>query len=348
MNNYVFLGTLLAVFGTVMYWGFSRLPEERWQILASLPVGKTAAGRWNGVNITWYGLLNANANAIAVGLALLLLCSLGLSFPVAASMVLPIMLLSLPAAKIIARLVEKKSATLTVAGATFVGCLTAPLVIFLAARFWGEPAGAALILPAFAAFGSAYAIGEGLGRLACLSFGCCYGKPLDQCGDRTRRLLKPFAQTYIGHTKKAAYEGKLEGVRTVPVQALTSIVNVATGLGSIGFFLNSRFTGALLLSLMGTQVWRIFSETLRADYRGPGRFSVYQFMAVIIAIYACALAVWLPSSGLVPNIKIGLAVLWAPGPLLLLQALWFSVLWFTGRSAVTASFITFHVVRNRI
>ena len=33
-----------------------------------------------------------------------------------------------------------------------------------------------------AALAIGYILGEGLGRLACLSFGCCYGKPLDQCG----------------------------------------------------------------------------------------------------------------------------------------------------------------------
>ncbi len=34
------------------------------------------------------------------------------------------------------------------------------------------------IIPALAAVMIAYAFGEGLGRLACISFGCCYGVAL--------------------------------------------------------------------------------------------------------------------------------------------------------------------------
>jgi hypothetical protein len=53
-----------------------------------------------------------------------------------------------------------------------------------------------------AAAAIAYAFGEGLGRLACISFGCCYGRPLHQCHPMVQPFLSRFCLTFTGHTKK--------------------------------------------------------------------------------------------------------------------------------------------------
>ncbi len=47
-----------------------------------------------------------------------------------------------------------------------------------------------------------YTFGESLGRLACLSFGCCYGKPLSQCSEQIRNLFEHFNVVFTGETKK--------------------------------------------------------------------------------------------------------------------------------------------------
>ena len=46
------LGMLLA---GLVSWAFKRLPDERWQFLASVPILKDANGHWRGLNFTYYG-----------------------------------------------------------------------------------------------------------------------------------------------------------------------------------------------------------------------------------------------------------------------------------------------------
>ena len=43
---------------------------------------------------------------------------------------------------------------------------------------------------------------------------------------------------------------------------------------------------AFVITIAVTQLWRLYSETLRADYRGGGEVSVYQWMAVAGVVYA--------------------------------------------------------------
>jgi len=59
MNDELFVfavGLLLAV---LFRWGFTNLPKENWQILATVPRVKKAGGSWRGVNFTYYGFFNA-------------------------------------------------------------------------------------------------------------------------------------------------------------------------------------------------------------------------------------------------------------------------------------------------
>jgi len=253
------------------------------------------------------------------------------------------------ASKLIARAVEKKAHTFTVGGAVFAGGVMAPWIIE-ALNATRALSGAIPVIPALAAMSVAYAYGEGLGRLACISFGCCYGKSLDQLSPRMRRLFESFCFTFAGATKKVAYEGSLEGVRVAPVQAITAVVFTVIALAGAYLFLKSYFTASLFIAAAGTQVWRFLSEKLRADMRGKSqKISAYQVMALLMAPYAAAV-VLIFSGGQtdIPEIAAGLGLLWNPAVLLFCQALWLAVFLITGRSMVTGSTLSFFVRADRI
>ena len=63
--NEGFILSLSLLMAGMVYWAFKRLPDERWQFLASVPVMKDASGHWHGLNFTYYGLLTANAVVLA-------------------------------------------------------------------------------------------------------------------------------------------------------------------------------------------------------------------------------------------------------------------------------------------
>ncbi len=338
------LGAGLAV---ALGLAFRALPGERWQIAAAIPLAPDGEGGWQGLNLTWYGLLQATALTAAAACFLFLLGSLGQGVFAGLALLLPLLSLCLPAARLVARLVEKKPFTFTVGGASFVGLVLAPpLAGLVRATLYPDLA----IVPSMASLSIAYALGEGLGRLACISFGCCYGRPIEQCGPLLRRVFAPLAFTFHGPTKKIAYESGLAGRKVVPVQALTATLYCAAALLGIYLFLESEFLAALLVAVGVTQLWRTGSEFLRADYRGGGRISAYQIMAVAALGYTLAAALWLgpgqPANH--PDLTRGLALLWNPALLLGLQALWIIVLVYTGRSRVTAAHLHFHVVRDNV
>lgn len=344
MINFSFvvgLGILLTV---AFAWGFRVLPEERWQILAALPQHKESADRWCGVNLTFYGVFLATACTLAVGLLLVLLASIGMPLFTALILIAASLALCLPSAKLIAWLVERQRHTFTVAGAFFVGCLTIPVVVLaLNSCFHAEIP----MFPTLAAVAVSYALGESVGRLACVSFGCCYGKPLEQCPPLVRWLFAPMACVFHGPTKKAAYESRLEGVRLVPIQAVTAVWFAVCCMLGLGLFLAASFRSAALVTVIATQSWRWMSEFLRADYRGQGKWSVYQGMALLAIGYTAAVAIF---AGPAPSIAVDLGRapewLWNPATIVFLQALWLVVFLYTGRSQMTASQISFNVVRN--
>src|SRR5262249_21328737 len=209
----------------------------------------------------------------------------------------------------------KKAYTFTVGGAIFVGVLVAPWLIHLINITMSEWLGGRLpIIPAVAAGAVAYAFGEGIGRLACISFGCCYGKNIEGLSPRLRRVFKSISFTFVGATRKAVYEGGLEGARVVPIQAITACVLTLVGLIGAYLFLNAHYVAALTLVTMATQVWRFVSETLRADMRGVAeKITVYQAMAIMMIIYVIGVAVFSPAEAPGPaNIAAGAR--WAAGP----------------------------------
>ncbi|MDX2032037.1 MAG: prolipoprotein diacylglyceryl transferase [Blastocatellia bacterium] len=356
MNNTLFLAGLSAIIAAFFAWAFRALPDERWQIIATMPEAKTEAGHWHGTNLTFYGFFMAAGNATAMTILLLLLGAIGV--PAASVFLLAIGLFGLcwPTSRFIARAVEKKAYTFTIGGASFVGALLTPWLIELMNAGLGDRLGGRIpVIPAFAAGAIAYAFGEGIGRLACISFGCCYGKRIDALSPRLRGLFERISFTFTGTTKKAAYEGGLEGVRVVPIQAITAIVLSGIAIGGAWLFLHSRFTAALVFTAVATQLWRFASEMVRADVRGEvraggsQRISAYQAMALLMAAYVILIAAVLPSpAALTADISTGILALWNPAALLFIQALWLAIFVYTGRSKVTGATLSFFVHQDRI
>ncbi|MBI4667184.1 MAG: prolipoprotein diacylglyceryl transferase [Nitrospinae bacterium] len=344
--NGVFIAGLALVSGMALAWGFRNLPGERWQMIASAPARKIGEGQWEGVNFTWYGFLTATAYASAVALFIILYGSLGASFTGAVVFIILTLLVCAPASKIVARIVEGKLHTFTVGGAVFTGIIVCPWLAVGVDRLFSEtPAGGLPVLPAISAAAVAYSFGEGIGRLACLSFGCCYGVSLSSLSPWSQKTLKGLGMIFHGKTKKIAYEGGLEGVPVAPVQAMTSVIYMTQAVLSSWLFLNAYFMEAFIVSITVTQFWRVFSETLRADYRGGGKISAYQIMGIVAPFYA-ALVMWLigqpPDVGNIDAAR-GLLTLWDPWVILFLQSIWLAAFFYTGKSRVTASRLSFYV-----
>ena len=290
ISSETFVLSLGLLLGGLATWAFKCLPDERWQFLASVPILKDSSGRWHGLNFTYYGLLTANALVFGVGLLIVLLGSLHVPTTVTLALILAVLLLCLPAAKWVARLVEGKSCTFTVAGAFFVGIFVAPVVLHFFNLVLPEVGVRRVpLVPALAAVMIAYTFGEALGRLACISFGCCYGVSLSAAHPILQKLLGRRHFVFSGKMKKISYASGMEGMQVVPIQAMTSLVYILAGLTASFLFLKGSFGVAFILTIAVTQGWRSLSETLRADYRGGGRISAYQIMGVLAIFLALAL-----------------------------------------------------------
>ncbi len=295
MAEKIFVLTLTLLLTFILRWGFKTLPKESWQILASLPKEKRENGEWEGVNLTYYGLFTANASLVALAMLFVLFCSL--SVPVLEVFAMAVVMLSIciPASKIIARVVEKKPHTSTIGGASFAGIVIAPWIVYLTNATLGRWMGFELpVLVGFAVISIAYAFGEGIGRLACLSFGCCYGKPLSKTNQLLQTIFNNRNMVFTGKTKKIAYADGFDGEKMIPVQAVTSIISIIAGLSGTYLFLKNHPLSALIVSIVTTQLWRIISEFFRADYRGDYRVSLYQIMAVGSIFYSVFISFFFP------------------------------------------------------
>jgi prolipoprotein diacylglyceryltransferase len=346
MSDELFVGLLSGVLLAVLVWGFRTLPGERWQILAVLPKSKREDLSWNGLNLTYYGFFTANAYALSVAVVMLLLGSLSMPWESILLLTITLLGLCIPASRFIAWIVEKKKHTMTVGGASFVGILTAPWVVWIMNETGDSHLNGMAIC---AALCIAYVFGEGLGRLACISFGCCYGKPLSDVHPMLRRLFTKWHFVFSGPLKKSSYASGFEGNPVVPVQAMTALLYTATGLIGIYLFLKESYLVAFLLSLVISQLWRVVSELLRADHRGTGTLSAYQWMALLSIPYSM-LAIQLFPIGLetTSRLNAGLDLLWNPVSILLLQVFWFTTFLWTGQSSVTGATVSLYVHKDRI
>ena len=193
-----------------------------------------------------------------------------------------------------------------------------------------------------------YALGEGIGRLACISFGCCYGRPMDRMPPVVQRYFSWATLTYSGNTKKIAYAHHLDGKKIFAIPAVTAVLYTAGALAGTLLVLEGKYAPAYFLCLLVTQGWRFLSEFLRADFRGDRRISVYQIMSLMTVPYALLILFLFPSSGTGADIGAGLQACWNPAVILFLQVLWIIMFLRTGRSGVTGSALSFHVHRDRI
>ncbi len=349
MESFLFVAGLGLFMGLVLRWGFLNLPKEKWQMAAAVPLRKNGQGAWQGLNLTWYGIFSANAYAFSVVIFLILAVSAGIPLPALVVLTVLLLAVTVPASRIVARVVEKKPATLTVGGAVFAGTVAAPWLIILVNQTLGRFMDFRVPIPVLlAAISIAYAYGESLGRLACLSFGCCYGKPLKDCSSFTRNLFARFHIVFTGKTKKISYADGLDGEKMIPIQMITSVIYAISALAGTWLFLEGFVRTALMETLLVTQVWRVVSEFFRADFRGELKFSMYQIMALGTIAYAGAVILIFPGTGPGADLSLGLSALWNPGILVFIQMVWLVGFLHSGRSSVTDSDIVFKVVRDKI
>lgn len=341
-----FLLATMLVLLLVYQWLFRLLPRERWQFLATVPWRKQANGQWLGRNLTLYGLFSAVAGGIACTTFLFLATSAGMPTGIALLTMLATLLACLPAAKWIAAKVEKNPHGFTVGGASFVGILLSPWLLQACDAIAKAVFGVNIpVMSLLAAMSIAYVLGEGIGRLACLSFGCCYGKPVHLAAPWLQRCCALSDHRYIGHTRKASFAGELEGVRVVPVQSATCVVYTLLAVGSTSLFFHQQHTTALLLSLLGSQCWRLVSEQWRADFRGTHKYlSPYQWMSVLACVYIVAVSAWLPQDNTTTDVAPGISALWQPEVIITLQIITLAIFFYTGSSTITEAHIRFDLV----
>jgi hypothetical protein len=327
-------------------WGFKHLPRARWQMLGAIPMIQENDSTWRGINLTFYGVFNAVAYVTATMLAIVLFKSVDIAFIPLFAMIVGVLGICMPASKIIAAVVEKKPHTFSVGGATFVGIIVSPWLIQGINLFTLNPMP---VIPVLSVVALAYAMGEGLGRMACISFGCCYGRPVTDFPDRFKKLFTRYAFVFQGRTKKISYAHHLDGQPVIPIQGMTAVLSCGCALIGMYLFLEGYFSAALILNILVTQIWRFLSEFLRNDYRGEGVISAYQIMALVGAGYVLAVPLLFSETVLpAPDIVAGLASLWSPGIILGLQILWIFSFLYTGKSNVTDSVIEFRVRKETI
>lgn len=348
MIDILFVAILAAVLAGLLAWGVKTLPAERWQMIAAVPLSKNLEGEWNGLNLTFYGFFSATASTFGAALGIVLLSSLGTALPVIAGLLVAVLAICLPASRLVAWLIEGKRNTFTIAGSAFLGAIILPPGLWLIQRVllrWFDVQ--IWVLPILAAVAIVYALSEAIGRMACLSFGCCYGKPLRQASPRIGKLFAHFPTVFHGRTKKAAYASDLADEPLIPVQTTTAIIFTLTGLVGLTLFLAGYWRLAGVIPALGTWGWRAVSENLRADYRGEQRTSAYQLMALSAMAYTAAAFLLLPGDGPLPNLAAGLRQVPSAGVIIALQALWAVLFLYYGRSRVTGSVVSFHVVTER-
>ena len=347
MSNELFIAVVATCLGILLYWGFRVLPREKWQILAAVPRKQLEDGSWQATNLTYYGFFNALAHMIALSLLLIMTGAIGISENKVFFVIFALMAVCLPSSRLLARWIEKKSHTFTVGGASFVGIILGPAVVWLVFHII-YPNVVILWLPLLAALAIAYAVGEGIGRLACISFGCCYGKAVVPGNTYFNRLCQRYSFIFTGATKKIAYEGGMQNRQVFPIQAVTATIFIGTAITGMFLFLSGLYGLSFLLTIIFTQLWRLLSEMFRADHRGGGTLSAYQLMALLALLYALAICFFLPSAAVVANVRQGLESFWQPGSMLFIQTWGAVIFWYTGNSQVTGARISFHVFRDRI
>jgi hypothetical protein len=284
---------LLLGAGLVLFrWGFRNLPKEGWQIALAVPARTNGAeGRyWPAINFTVYGVISSLAYGLSLLVFIFLISAAGQPLLPASVFGALLLAVGIPASKLVARWVEG------IPGHTIGGAVFAVLLAAVPAMWLTKLIGQALALTPFdpgilmAAACISYALGEAIGRLACLSFGCCYGRPIAQCTSLQRALYSRFTETYRGRFKKIAYAGGLTDRPVIAVQSIASAVLFVLFLVSLWLFWKGMFAVSIVVALGLSQLWRAYSEQLRADFRGREGFTLYQAMAIVGALLSVCFA----------------------------------------------------------
>ena len=134
MINVVFVAALASALLGALTWGIRALPAERWQMIAAVPMAKNRNGEWQGLNLTFYGFFSATASTFGVALMIVLLAAIGTPLLTAAAVIATVMAICVPASKVLARVIEGKRNTFTIAGAAFLASLILPPGMVLVQR----------------------------------------------------------------------------------------------------------------------------------------------------------------------------------------------------------------------
>lgn len=331
----------LAAF-VVFRWGFRTLPHEAWQVAIAIPARVNGAdGRfWPAINFTFYGLISATAYGISVLLFVFLVGAMAQPIMPAVIFVSLLLAVGIPASKFVARWVEG------VPGHTIGGAVFAVLVSALPAMALTRVLAHAFALPGFdpgmviAAACISYVLGEAIGRLACLSFGCCYGKPIEECTSLQKALYSRFTETYRGRFKKISYASGLNDRPVIAVQSMACALLFSIFLASLWLFWKGQVAASIVVSLGLSQLWRTYSEQLRADFRGRDGFTVYQAMALVGAFLSVVFA-WIYGSSVGTPVIASAYRGWIAATqvevIVASQLLAFLIVLYMGRSSVTSS-----------
>lgn len=333
---------LLAAMGYFVFrWGFRNLRSEGWQIAMAIPARTNGAeGRfWPAVNFTTYGVISSIAYGLSTCVFVFLVGAMAQPLRPAALFVTLLLLVGVPASKWVARWVEG------MAGHTIGGAVFAVLVAAIPAMGLTQWIAKAFAWPTFdpgvimAAACIAYALGEAIGRLACLSFGCCYGRPIAQCTSLQKALYSRMTETYRGRFKKIAYAGGLNDHPVIAVQSIACALLFGVFLLSLWLFWKGLIAASIVAALGLSQLWRLYSEQLRADFRGRDGFTVYQGMALAGALLSLVFASVFASMNttLAPSALLGWHAVTQVEVIVLCELLAVLILFYMGRSSVTSS-----------
>jgi hypothetical protein len=314
------------------YFSFTRFTREKYQVLFCVPTEKKN-NHWSGFNITWYGFIIAMSFTFSFIVFVFLTGSSGIDYSAVALPLLIPVIIGVMASKLLAGFIEKKKATISVAAAAFIVLVLIPPSFYIQYLVTGNHI---QVIPVLSAISIAYAFGEGYGRLACISFGCCYGRPVRETGSIFKKLFRTMNFRFYGKMKKAVYEGKLEGVKLVPIQGITSIIYVMTGIVGAMLYYRGYFSLTLMMVISVSSVWRFLSEFLRSDFRGQGKISAYQIMSLLNIVYVALLSVFSRATN-TPSIAfengIRAITLWEIVPILFVMFIVLTI--YYGKSKVT-------------
>ena len=109
------------------------------------------------------------------------------------------------------------------------------------------------ITASLAAVAIAYVLGEGIGRIACISFGCCYGMPVERAQGWVQSFSRRHYFVFSGSTKNIAFASNLEGVPAVPVQAMTASLHAWIALGGLGLLFAGLYGWAGAVAIVTSQ-----------------------------------------------------------------------------------------------